>query len=372
MDISSNTQRQSYRLHNWDLLRSLCMLAVVIVHCEGYLGTFVGVNVGGITADAAILCDSIFFALSGYFAIRPLKRSLFSWYSRKVSTIIVPLFVYSIIMYLFTSNLSNISIHGYIAYFSQILSPWWFIPALIPFLIIAPFLNWLFEKLSDRQAIVVVTAACALTMWGLVAYVLSWAFRSTGHETLALVVTTLQKIIPTVIIPGSGYFMYFCLGYFFRRLSPGTSSAMRKKFVVFGLLIWMFDVLCAYFGVDRFDPSFAWLFATIAILFIFDGIRIKSSSVQRVLEWTGRRSYSIYLLQYTAIAIVAPLVCDSHFIVGLVNNFALIRLLAWLGVVIGSYALSLAVASLIDVTLLKLSQKAYENVIERFSKLTLR
>lgn len=368
MDISSNTQQQSYRLHNWDLLRSLCMLAVVIVHCGGYLGTLAGINAGAIAANAAILCDPIFFALSGYFAIRPLKRSLFSWYAHKVSTIILPLVVYSIILYLYTSNFFNISIHGYIAYFSQILSPWWFIPALIPFLIVAPFLNWLFEKLSDRQAIIVATAACALTMWGLVAYVLSWAFRSTGHETLALVVTSLQKIIPTTMIPGSGYFMYFCLGYFFRRLSPGTSNAMRQKVIFLGLFIWMSDVLCAYFGVDRFDPSFAWLFATIAILFIFNGIRIKSSSVQRVLEWTGRRSYSIYLLQYTAIAIVAPLVYNAHFIVSLVNNYALIRLLAWFGVVIGSYALSLAVASLIDATLLKLAQKAYEGVIERFSK----
>ena len=67
----------------------------------------------------------------------------------------------------------------------------------------------------------------------------------------------------------------------------------------------------ADFSVDRFDPSFPWLFATIAVLFLFDRIRVTDAGAQRALEWTGRRSYSIYLLQYTAIAIVAPFVYDA-------------------------------------------------------------
>lgn len=134
------------RLSKWDLLRSLCMLAVVVVHSGSYLGTMAGVNAGSIASVAAILCDPLFFALSGYFAIRPLKGSLFSYYSRKVSTIILPLFVYSFLLYLYNARLTVLSIHGYIVYFSQILTPWWFIPALIPFLVVAPFLNTLFEN----------------------------------------------------------------------------------------------------------------------------------------------------------------------------------------------------------------------------------
>lgn len=76
------------RLSNWDLLRSLCMLTVVVVHSESYLGSLTGINAGSIASASAILCEPLFFALSGYFAIRPLKGRLFSYYSRKVSTII--------------------------------------------------------------------------------------------------------------------------------------------------------------------------------------------------------------------------------------------------------------------------------------------
>lgn len=363
--MSTLRRLANHRLSNWDLLRSLCMFAVVVVHCRGYLGALVGIDVGRIIARAAIVCDPIFFALSGYFAIRPLKTNLPRYYLHKVSTIILPLVIYSLVLYLHATDFSCLSIHGYIVFFSDELTPWWFIPALIPFLLVAPFLYWLFEKLDDCQAKLVGTAACVLTAWGFISYTLAWALRATGHETSALVMGILQNFIPTQLIPGSGYFMYFCVGYFFRRLAPTTSDGTRKRLIGFGLCAWALEVACYYFDIDHFDPSFPWLFATIAVLFMFDRIRIKSNGVQRLLEWTGRRSYSIYLLQYTAIAVVASLVYDT-LLAGSIGNFiAPIRLLVWIGVIAGSYLLSLAVASLIDATLLKLVQRGYNNAAKR-------
>lgn len=95
---------------------------------------------------------------------------------------------------------------------------------------------------------------------------------------------------------------------------------------------------------------------------MFDRIRITNVGARRALEWTGRRSYSIYLLQYTAIAIVAPFAYDTMLVGGIGSFIAPIRLLVWVGVVVGSYALSLAVASLVDMTLLKLVQVGYDGV----------
>ena len=69
------------------------MLAVIVVHCSWYLGTIVGIKADVIAFNAALLCDPIFFTLSGYFAIRPLKHGLVSYYLRKVSTIVLPLIV---------------------------------------------------------------------------------------------------------------------------------------------------------------------------------------------------------------------------------------------------------------------------------------
>lgn len=273
--------------------------------------------------------------------------------------------VYSIVLYLYMTGLSGASIHGYVAYLSDVLTPRCFIPTLIPFLLIVSLLYWLFEKLSDRQAKTIATIACVLTAWGFISYALTWALRSSRHETVALAVSILQRFVPTAMIPGSGYFAYFCLGYFFRRFAPNTLGVTRKKLIVIGLCAWVIDVVCVYFGVDRFDPNFPWLFATIAVLFLFDRIRITNVSARRVLEWTGRRTYSIYLLQYTAIAIVAPFAYDTLLAGGIGSFIAPIRLLVWVGVVVGSYALSLAVASLVDMTLLKLVQVGYDGIAKR-------
>lgn len=211
----------------------------------------------------------------------------------------------------------------------------------------------------------VATVAFALTAWAPISYVFRWALRSSGRETLALVAGIFQRLVPTVLIPGSGYFALFCLDYFFRRFAPSTSGATRKKLIVIGLCAWVIDVACAYFGVDRFDPSFPWLFATIAVLFLLDRIRITNVGAQRTFEWTGRRSYSIYLLQYTAIAIVAPFAYDTLLAGGIGGLIAPIRLLVWVGVVVVSYALSLTVASLVDATLLKLAQVGYDGIANR-------
>lgn len=101
------------------------------------------------------------------------------------------------------------------------------------------------------------------------------------------------------------------------------------------------------------------------MLFLLDRIRITNVGAQRAFEWTGRRSYSIYLLQYTAIAIVAPFAYDTLLVGGIGGFIAPIPLLVWVGVVAESYALSLAVASLIDVTLLKLVQAGYDGIANR-------
>lgn len=141
-------ERTKKRLVNWDLLRAISMFAVVVVHMSGYLGPIGGVPTNAI-GTLAIICDPIFFALSGYFALRPLKTSLPKYYIRKFSSIILPLFLYSLLLYVCHHWSSGLSLVGYIEYFSNVLTPWWFIPCLIPFLIFAPFL---FQCLKSLMA----------------------------------------------------------------------------------------------------------------------------------------------------------------------------------------------------------------------------
>ena len=94
----------SIRLAHWDLLRSLAMFLVVVVHASGSLGTIRNFNMGHAVGIAALICDPLFFLLSGYFALGPIKRCLKSYYSNKAITILLPLVLYSILLYLAPIN----------------------------------------------------------------------------------------------------------------------------------------------------------------------------------------------------------------------------------------------------------------------------
>ena len=282
------------RLVNWDLLRAISMFAVVVVHMGGYLGPIGGVPTNAIST-LAIICDPIFFVLSGYFALRPLKTSLSKYYIRKFSSIVLPLFLYSLLLCVYYFWSSGLSLVGYIEYFRNVLTPWWFIPCLIPFLIFAPFLFQCLKSLSDEWVKLLAKLGIALSLWGIVGCFLAWAFNVTGHATLGRALGICTTLIPATLVPNS-YIIYFCLGYFIRRLIPILSDRRKNQHIVLGLVCWVLDVAFGHFGINRVDPSYAWLSATVAIFILFDRIEISDGIGARAIGWAAKRSHSIYLL----------------------------------------------------------------------------
>lgn len=144
----------SKRMANWDLLRSISMFLVVVVHTAGYLGPVHGTSIQGVIGELALICDPIFFTLSGYFAIRPLKQSYGYYLSNKVRSIVLPLFTYVILVYLYGTLAGGIALgpSAFLEWTAGILaSSYWFIPSLIPYLIIAPLLYQMFSSLGKKR-----------------------------------------------------------------------------------------------------------------------------------------------------------------------------------------------------------------------------
>ena len=94
----------SNRAVNWDLLRALAMFLVVVVHTAKYLGPIHGFGTATLVSKTAIICDPIFFAMSGFFAIRPSKRNLGNYYLNKVCTILLPLAAYIVLLYFYSTG----------------------------------------------------------------------------------------------------------------------------------------------------------------------------------------------------------------------------------------------------------------------------
>lgn len=96
-----------------DLLRILSCLGIVILHESGYMPL---TSIGWSTYQALVRpCLWVFALISGYFILgRPIK-DMKSFYLKKVSTIVIPLIVYSLIYQLWNGRHSFDSIISFSA-----------------------------------------------------------------------------------------------------------------------------------------------------------------------------------------------------------------------------------------------------------------
>lgn len=99
------------------------------------------------------------------------------------------------------------------------------------------------------------------------------------------------------------------------------------------------------------------------MLSIFNKLEIQSPRLQKVFEWTGRRSFAIYLLQYTTIALVAPFIYDTVLGGGVAALAAPLRLMWWIIMVLGAWAPALVVASVVDTTVVRAAQAVFGRVV---------
>lgn len=362
--------KSTSRAVNWDLLRSLAMFLVVVVHTSALLGPIHGIGTSTIIRRFAFICDPVFFALSGYFALRPSKRGLKEYYLNKVSTILLPLFVYSILLYLFLTKLKGMSLNGYFTFFlDQLKGGWWFIPTLIPCLVAAPFLAKGLEALSNKMVAAATIVFGILFGWGALCSFSSWLFSTADINTLVSLSDLMAWLVPpSVLYYNPVYFEFFLLGGLFMRLEASISHRQSICLVVLGIACWVADIVFAEFGLPRSDPSYFWLFATFGIFIIFSHLAIKSDGLSKVISWIAQRSYSIYLLQFTTIALLSSRVYDIGIFGDIYNMGAFYRVGAWLFVTFGAYVFALAVASVVDPLVLKNAQKAFSRAfIERES-----
>lgn len=343
------------RFANWDILRSLAMFMVVVVHCNTQLGYIADINASSIVRALAITCDPLFFALSGYFAIVPLKRSLKDYYLNKVCTILLPLVLYSLLIYAFTTGLQGMTLGNYFEYFaSEVVNGWWFIPALIPSLVVAPFIGMAFDKFSKKTLGVLLGILVALYAWGALLTAFNWLFSALEIETLIAFTNLARGLLPPSVLSSStAYFQFFVLGGLLRWLLPQMSLSLRRKLMAVGAMALLIEVLFEYFGGPIYDPSYWWLFIVLGVFAWFDGVKVDSPAASKTFSWTAQRSYSIYLVQYTAIGVMSLLIYDQAVFGVIAEMGGILRLLLWTAFVLASYGLSLGVASAFDTVLLK-------------------
>lgn len=341
------------RLANWDLLRSIAMFLVVVVHTSGNLGLVGNFDAGYAVGTAAFLCDPLFFVLSGYFALGPIKRCLKSYYINKVITILLPLVLYSLLLYLAPINTSmkgDLSVGGYFQYFADLLrGGWWFIPTLIPYLVAAPFLSKGLEALSDKAIFDILKVLGVLSVAGILYTFFQWAFALLGAPEMVDLCALFECFVPpSMLTQNLMYLQFFILGGLFKRIEPIITHKAGNILIAIGAIAWLSDDVWALLGIPRNDPSYFWVFATFGVMILFSRLRINNEVLCSFIGWTAKRSYSIYLLQYTTIAIASFFIYSQAIFGDVSYMHVLARIALWIGFVVASYALALLIASVVD------------------------
>lgn len=90
------------------------------------------------------------------------------------------------------------------------------------------------------------------------------------------------------------------------------------------------------------------MIVTVAVFVTFDGIRVHSQALSKIIEWAAKRSYSIYLLQYATIEFATNAIYARALNSGYAELAWPLRLASWILATALAYGLALAVASIVD------------------------
>lgn len=205
----------------------------------------------------------------------------------------------------------------------------------------------MFDALDDRTCKIALFVTLGIYAWGGLSSAANSLLINSQHVTFAAAISMLQRIIPRSLLGGT-YFTFFCMGYFIKRVTPLLDTRETHFIMASGALFFIIDIASAYFGLERSDPSFNWMIVTVAIFIAFDGIKLQSKSLSKLIEWAAKRSYSIYLLQYTTIEFAIDVIYIGALHSGYATLAWPLRLITWVSATVLAYGTALTIASIVD------------------------
>lgn len=272
------------RLSNFELLRLVAMLLVLLLHCN--YSVFGAVTQADIASDAFIaffrifseqaclVCVNIFVLISGWFGI---KYSYKGIANILFQTIFLGWFV-AVILYPLTHELPVVEMMK----LSYLGSFYWFVPSYLILYVSAPMLN-AFVKASDKQ-----TVFRFLIGFFLLEFTLGWLFdwEHYGLGYSAISFFGLYVLARYIRMYGTESH-YFCM----------NSSIYLKCY----LLLTIIPSAIIYASVSRFNYNCNQLAysspfiigSSVCLLLFFSKLEIQS----RVINWASASAFSMYLIQ---------------------------------------------------------------------------
>lgn len=332
-----------------DLVRVVAMMFVICVHVPTNMGERHWI-LDGVRMAMILTCNGMFFMLSGKYNLRfqggEDKKAYENFYIKKVSSIVIPFVIYTLIVYVWYMDMQNwsfvVAVKDYLRIFLErnTQNHLWFMYQLIGMLLSAPFLATMLQNLNDNHI-------KKLVFMGLM-----WNFVS---------LTLIQDIMGyTFHFHGwilSGMMLYFVLGYCMDRIIT------NKKQVVIACILGIMGILITiiqghYFG-DRasglYDLSPVYIAVNVGIyLFLERVCIIKNETVARIISFVAKHSFGVYLLHFYIIQWIGN---DLHI------SWAKFEMVSYILSVLLVFVISFVASIAIDYIIVKPVRKGVCNLV---------
>ena len=306
------------RLVNYDLIRVLACIFVIMIHIETKPFSF-PVRVAYTTVF--FLSNGIFYMLSGRFNLEQTFDQVgdyLNYYRKKCISILFPFilvsFLLSIFNYYHTEGsiaLKSVCIFAFREFFAlNSDKALWFMYPLIGFIVSAPFLSKMFHAMSDRECMFMVAVAM---IWNCVKVYLTTDFGVEFKFSGWLLET---------------WILYFTAGYLVSRL---INEKNRKAVYLLGFAGYIITVILRLVPSEQlaylcdYSPAF-FLFCIAAYDLAVRKFTIRNPYACRLISWIAQHTFLIYLLHVHVMRYLVPYIAvpDTSSVPGYLLKSALI------------------------------------------------
>ncbi|HCO4247835.1 TPA: acyltransferase [Escherichia coli] len=290
-----------------DLLRIICCMLVIGIHSTPNYSLMIKINESHSIIYQSMFMKAIvsiglpvFFIMSGYFLLNKKNGNLLPEYKKRITTLLIPFFIYSFINFLYFHYplYQSDGVYGYFRLLTSsrvaISTHLWFIYFLLGIYLIYPALKVITDAIPQNKSIIAIVVIAMLCAWG------------QYEPQLNKLITFYKPLIPLPRI--DVWVAYFVIGGLLARVKIGRKKVSQLFFlslVIHFILTWL-SVNRLGFDTRPFDSGIGMFFVSCMFTLFITGIEINNKSkISKIIVWVAPYTYGIYLMHMVILVFIS-------------------------------------------------------------------
>lgn len=334
----------SQRTLKYDIIRCISMCLVLGIHtlnktqgfAEPYNASWYFFSIG---TSICMICNPLFFMLSGKFNLSSnlgTADDYRRYYIKRFASTIVPFVIMSLVCYFVNFSSENWGIRDISTKFlnNEIEGVFWFMYALIPILIFAPFFGKMLQNLNEIE--------CKILFWlliavnGIICIVMMAGFSMSFSFSRFGIVT---------------WHLFFFMGYLIEKVikTRRTENIMIALAGVAFVAELCVRRSCGSLPFPTSDPTPWVIFEALGCYVLLSRIDLKADFLKKVVSFIANQSFVFYLSHMLILRKIAPL-----FPIG---NSSKMNILLIIPIYLSTFIVTLVFSFLINLCIMKPVQK---------------